>query len=416
MADINIGRALSGLGAAFKNEMPAFMQQVRQEDAQERAQMLQNEDLAEKRKTTLFKDAMMMRSNPQMAGSILQDRLELLERFQKMGVPVDRNHTQEMMQLYQSGDMNAFTGYLDRVIDSGRAMGVIAAPVAPTAYDPGQVLIYPDGRQRTINAPEGYVSKEELTETRKLIDGNMVALNKTAGQTLENYKKLDNLTGQVRMAQAEDATPAQIQQGRRALGTILTLNARLASPGVVTDQDYQTQAGSSDLSSELFGMILGVNKNNPNMASVLAGFDPTNPLNVDVDLLLEGAKAMTKGGVESLLNIYAQNRGTARGYEDNLSETFINTRFGERGSRNLFEMAKLTFPGFNVNEYRNSPTEYFTGFQEERARSNTPPNLSIRAGSSRVYANAAEAQAAGDRGEFVIGDIITINGVNHTAQ
>jgi hypothetical protein len=79
-------------------------------------------------------------------------------------------------------------------------------------------------------------------------------------------------------------------------------------------------------------------------------------------------------------------------------------------------MAKLTFPGFNVNEYRNSPTEYFTGFQEERARSNTPPDLSIRAGSSRVYANAAEAQAAGDRGEFVIGDIITINGVNHTAQ
>jgi hypothetical protein len=40
MADINIGRALSGLGAAFKNEMPAFMQQVRQEDldAEKRAE------------------------------------------------------------------------------------------------------------------------------------------------------------------------------------------------------------------------------------------------------------------------------------------------------------------------------------------------------------------------------------------
>ena len=32
MADIDIGRALSGLGAAFKNEMPAFIQQTRQED------------------------------------------------------------------------------------------------------------------------------------------------------------------------------------------------------------------------------------------------------------------------------------------------------------------------------------------------------------------------------------------------
>ena len=40
MADINIGRALSGLGAAFKNEMPAFMQQVRREDldAEKRAE------------------------------------------------------------------------------------------------------------------------------------------------------------------------------------------------------------------------------------------------------------------------------------------------------------------------------------------------------------------------------------------
>ena len=40
MADIDIGRALSGLGAAFKNEMPAFIQQVRQEDldAEKRAE------------------------------------------------------------------------------------------------------------------------------------------------------------------------------------------------------------------------------------------------------------------------------------------------------------------------------------------------------------------------------------------
>lgn len=40
MADINIGRALAGLGAAFKNEMPAFIQQTRQEDldAEKRAE------------------------------------------------------------------------------------------------------------------------------------------------------------------------------------------------------------------------------------------------------------------------------------------------------------------------------------------------------------------------------------------
>ena len=92
MPDINIGRALSGLGAAFKNEVPAFLQQVRQEDldaerraeremfladrsfdrgiaAEDRAMRLEDRKIAmeraasdrmfeleEKRKETLFKD------------------------------------------------------------------------------------------------------------------------------------------------------------------------------------------------------------------------------------------------------------------------------------------------------------------------------------------------------------------------
>ena len=53
---VDIGRALSGLGAAFKNEMPAFIQQTRQEDAL----ALQQEDremaLTERRKKTMFQD------------------------------------------------------------------------------------------------------------------------------------------------------------------------------------------------------------------------------------------------------------------------------------------------------------------------------------------------------------------------
>ena len=57
MADVDIGRALSGLGAAFKNEMPAFIQQTRQEDFD--AQRLADREmaLAERRKKTMFEDA-----------------------------------------------------------------------------------------------------------------------------------------------------------------------------------------------------------------------------------------------------------------------------------------------------------------------------------------------------------------------
>ena len=52
MAEVDIGRALAGLGAAFKNEMPAFIQQTRQEDALARG--MEDRVLAqeEKRKET----------------------------------------------------------------------------------------------------------------------------------------------------------------------------------------------------------------------------------------------------------------------------------------------------------------------------------------------------------------------------
>jgi hypothetical protein len=123
-----------GIGAAFQGQAPQFLQQQQQRQAQERAQMLQNEDIAEKRKLTLFKDAMMMRSNPEMAGSILQDRVSQLQRFQDMGVPVDPRHTQEMMALFKSGDMNSFTGYLDNVIKAGVATGALPKPDKPEEY------------------------------------------------------------------------------------------------------------------------------------------------------------------------------------------------------------------------------------------------------------------------------------------
>jgi hypothetical protein len=132
MADLST--ALMGIGAAFKGQAPQFLQQQQQRQAQERAQMLQNEDLAEKRKLTLFKDAAMMKANPEMAGSILQDRLAQIQRFNDMGVPVDPKHTQEMMQLYQSGDMNAFSGYLDNVLESGYVTGALDRPPKPEEY------------------------------------------------------------------------------------------------------------------------------------------------------------------------------------------------------------------------------------------------------------------------------------------
>ena len=101
MPDINIGRALSGLGAAFKNEVPAFLKQVRQEDldAEKRAERemfladrsfdrgIAAEDremvLRERRKKTMFQDMAVAKTlfdaeDYQGIVELMEDRVNIL--------------------------------------------------------------------------------------------------------------------------------------------------------------------------------------------------------------------------------------------------------------------------------------------------------------------------------------------------
>ena len=129
MADIDIGRALSGLGAAFKNEMPAFIQQTRQEDALARG--MEDRVLAqeEKRKETLFKDTATARQYLQSGNipaiiDIYSDRVNLLGR-----AGIDTSNSERMLSYAQAAlsDPNALsqlTGEINTVYDTGRAFNV----------------------------------------------------------------------------------------------------------------------------------------------------------------------------------------------------------------------------------------------------------------------------------------------------
>lgn len=129
MADINIGRALSGLGAAFKNEMPAFIQQTRQEDFD--AQRLADRVLAqeEKRKETLFKDTATARQYLQSGNipaiiDLYSDRVNLLGR-----AGIDTSNSERMLSYAQAAlsDPNALsqlTTEINTVYDTGRAFNV----------------------------------------------------------------------------------------------------------------------------------------------------------------------------------------------------------------------------------------------------------------------------------------------------
>ena len=354
MADLST--ALMGIGAAFQGQAPQFLQQQQQRQAQERAQMLQNEDLAEKRKATLFKDAMMIRSNPQMAESILTDRKAQLQRLIDMNIPVDTRHTDQMLALYQSGDMNAFNKLLDNMVQAGISTGVLAAPAAPTAYDPGQMIRMPDGTFKAVPTPEGFVDPKELEQERGRISGEAIKIRALSRDALDGYNKLDSLAEAVRNAQKQGATDQERRAGRTALGTIQTLMARMASPGVVTEQDFRTQAGAASLQSEIINKLTSLGQSDANLAAIMASFDPTNPESVDVDLIIDQARSLTKGTATGLLNDFAGLRSIADTY--NFSPQFKQSYFGGQSARNLGKLGEIIDPNFDTKTYFQNPTQY----------------------------------------------------------
>ena len=361
MADLST--ALMGIGAAFQGQAPQFLQQQQQRQAQERAQMLQNEDLAEKRRMTLFKDAAMMRANPEMAGSILQDRLAQIQRFNDMGVPVDPRHTQEMMQLYQSGDMNAFSGYLDNVIRSGQSIGAIAKPAAPTAYKPGDILRMPDGTMQVAAGPEGYVDPDK--ERERIKDTSDYRKEFTALQTVKDFANRRGAIGVIQSS-AEDPSAA----GDLAL---IFAYMRMLDPGsVVRESEFQLAASAGSLPQIAQA---GYNR-------VTSGQRLTPEQRQDFISRAERIYAKQEKEFGSLYDNYA-TRAERFGY--NVDDSLVDYRFA------------------NPQEINQSLDVFDSQPNSERAMPGTP-----------VYESQAEAQAAGERGEFNAGDVIVINGVKMT--
>ena len=148
MADINIGRALSGLGAAFKNEMPAFMQQVRQEDLDAERLADREMALAERRKKTMFEDAYAASRLLEVGDyasivDLMQDRINILSNTN-----ADPSHSIEKLQLAQraaAGDQRA-ASELTRLIGNETNIGFVTGMIRkPEIAERFEDIVLPDG-------------------------------------------------------------------------------------------------------------------------------------------------------------------------------------------------------------------------------------------------------------------------------
>ena len=194
---VDIGRALSGLGAAFKNEMPAFIQQTRQEDldaerraqremlnadrlfdrgiaAEDRAMRLSDRDrsmaaseasrlaaIDEKRQETLFIDSKIA-LDALNAGNLNQvyekftDRLNLLP---SMGV-TNLKLSQDVQRLAASAfenpdDLLNLRNRLEGYVNTGMSYGVLDKPerAKPISVGAGGALFDPNTREQVFSNP-----------------------------------------------------------------------------------------------------------------------------------------------------------------------------------------------------------------------------------------------------------------------
>jgi hypothetical protein len=144
---VDVARALSGIGAAFKNEIPQFQQRIQQEDlykmkmadmdmARQDAQAKREEE----RKKTLFQDAATARQYFDRGdfgsiADIARDRLEILT---PMGV--NTRDSQQMLQLAdaaRAGDFTAIKGLkdqLDTIYSVGSLYNVYGSGSTPASF------------------------------------------------------------------------------------------------------------------------------------------------------------------------------------------------------------------------------------------------------------------------------------------
>jgi hypothetical protein len=144
---VDVARALSGIGAAFKNEIPQFQQRIQQEDLYK--MKMADMDMArqdallkreEERKKTLFQDAATARQYFDRGdfgsiADIARDRLEILT---PMGV--NTRDSQQMLQLAdaaRAGDPTAIKGLkdqLDTIYSVGSLYNVYGSGSTPASF------------------------------------------------------------------------------------------------------------------------------------------------------------------------------------------------------------------------------------------------------------------------------------------
>lgn len=345
--DISQGDRFRALGAAVGGRLPQFEQQLMQENQMRQAQGMQSLQMREALAKTIAQDAqagLLMAQSGDTQGFIdlIQDRIQL-ER--QMGM--DSTESENTLRDFQTGGFGAVLDDLQRAVAMGYTSGYLERPVMSEE----DKLRY-EREQKDWDAARGSI--------KTTMDNN----NKLAADAVTGFNKLESLAGFIKKAQLENSSDQDKRAGRQAAATVLTIMARMASPGIVTDRDFANQAGGQSVYAGIMNFLREKGEEDLEIASLLANYDPTNPGLINVDALVGQAKGLIVGQAPSVLSTYASQKAKAQEY--NPSNQYMSAEFGSRAARNVRDLIDISYGSdFNQKEFFDNPNSYLD--QQQRS-------------------------------------------------
>jgi len=410
--EYTLGQKISGIGAALSGTVPQFQQEMQQLD--------------EARMKAMYQDAgaayqMFQKKNYGGIIDLANDRLRILQRLPGSD-PSDTMQVLQLTQSAQAGNPEA-QAQLSQVLDSaykqGIARGYVAPPAAPKylGTEEGVILTQsPSGEiQRTeLYDQEGaggngqtYQQRQAWKELRKDFKSGSDAVSNNAKTVLEEYGKVEGLINQ-----ATDKN-VDVRSRRQAAATLVTVLARMASPGVVTDRDFVNFSGGLGLldyaKSEAarggdFALFKDYMGGKGLDDTILASIDPMNPDGFSREGMLGLANNLVIPAGRTLLGTFASQISSAKEY--NPAEFEMRATFSPNNP-NIKKLGELAFEGFNMRDYYSNPETYVTEMQkqsQQAAPQSQQPQQMMPPPGTTIYANYEAASDAAR--SMAIGDVI----------
>ena len=398
----DIPTLLRGLGAAATGQVPQFRQQMLAEEQYRRQSGLQDLQLQETLAKSAAQDAVRMANflsagDVNQAINLLEDRISIENR---LGVPSDAS--QNLISMLRSNPSSVMP-LLQSTINSGVSLGLITgtAPKYVATVDGSPMFQTPLGQYVMGGVTEEGVPaqvpvaglpslserqrKEEWERAQQGFRSTKEALNKEARTLTQEYGKIDQLAAQ---ATNPNASP---RARRQAAATLITIVARIASPGVVTDVEFRNFGGFADPNTTIQSFIANAVANDQSMDSIVdfvgtmvggdippelltqirGAIDPLNP-----DLLDENfatgvkaiAQGLAQGTASSILSSFADQKTAASAYQP--PESAMQSLYGKQLAYQ--KVGKLAFGDqFDADAYFENPTQYIEAQIAARAPAGT---------------------------------------------